>query len=122
MSMFDTATRSELMAEFDYAEELRAERIARADPGPEEPRSRPPDEGCPVCGDEGGDETPGRSGRCPMCLRAPTGYRRTSAGLTCTCQQCDGGGEVHWNPSHVNDPQDVMTARCPRCRGEGVEP
>ena len=77
MTMFDTPTRSELMAEFDYAEELRAERIAReADPGPEEPRS---------------------------------------------CLQCDGGGEVAWNPSHIGDPQLERTATCPRCGGEGVE-
>ena len=35
------------------------------------------------------------------------------------CTQCDGGGEVTWNPSHIGDPQDVMTARCPTCLGEG---
>jgi hypothetical protein len=41
------------------------------------------DEGCPVCGDEGGDSEyfPGENGRCPACLRADTGYRRTSEGL-----------------------------------------
>jgi hypothetical protein len=73
MSMFDTTTRSELMAEFDEAEGLRAERMAReANPGPEEPRT--------------------------------------------TCPECDGGGEVTWNPSPIGDPQDVMTARCPTCR------
>jgi hypothetical protein len=39
-----------------------------------------------------------------------------------TCQQCYGGGEVHWNPSPFNDPQCDESATCPRCDGEGVEP
>ncbi len=38
------------------------------------------------------------------------------------CQQCDGGGEVHWNPSPINDPQCEEAATCPRCDGEGTEP
>jgi len=76
MSMFDTPTRSELMAEFDEAEELRAERMARK--------------------------------------------RELTAGDADTCPDCDGGGEVAWNPSPINDPQDVETERCPTCRGEGV--
>ena len=37
-----------------------------------------------------------------------------------TCPDCDGGGEVHWNPSPINDPQCVETARCPTCRGDGA--
>jgi DnaJ-class molecular chaperone len=38
------------------------------------------------------------------------------------CQQCDGGGEIAWNPSHIGDPQCVETATCPRCDGSGAEP
>jgi hypothetical protein len=47
------------------------------------PSAETVDQGCPVCGDEGGDSAyyPGRNGRCPMCLRTDTGYRRTSEGL-----------------------------------------
>jgi len=38
-----------------------------------------------------------------------------------TCPQCDGGGEVTWNPSPINDPQCDKTATCPRCDGSGLE-
>lgn len=71
MTMFDTPTRSELMAEFDEAEELRAERRAiDADPGPEEPRS------CTRCDGGGevywnpshiGDPQLEQSAPCPRC-------------------------------------------------------
>jgi hypothetical protein len=37
-----------------------------------------------------------------------------------TCPRCDGGGEVTWNPSPINDPQCVETATCPRCEGTGL--
>ncbi len=36
------------------------------------------------------------------------------------CTQCDGGGEVTWNPSPINDPQCVETATCTRCDGRGL--
>jgi hypothetical protein len=39
-----------------------------------------------------------------------------------TCTKCDGGGEVHWNPSPINDPQLEQSATCPRCDGKGTEP
>ncbi len=38
------------------------------------------------------------------------------------CTRCDGGGEVYWNPSPINDPQLEEAATCPRCDGEGTEP
>jgi hypothetical protein len=39
-----------------------------------------------------------------------------------TCPRCGGGGEVHWNPSPINDPQLEQSATCPRCDGSGIEP
>ncbi len=38
------------------------------------------------------------------------------------CPRCDGGGEVHWNPSPIGDPQCEESATCPRCGGDGTEP
>jgi hypothetical protein len=48
---------------------------------PDAPSAEAVDQGCPVCGDEGGNRHLDGHNRCPMCLRADTGYRRTSEGL-----------------------------------------
>ncbi len=42
--------------------------------------------------------------------------------MSAVCPQCDGGGEVAWNPSLDDDPQCVETGTCPRCEGAGREP
>lgn len=36
------------------------------------------------------------------------------------CPDCDGAGEITFNPSPVKDPQCEDSARCGRCHGHGV--
>lgn len=47
------------------------------------------------------------------------GATKRMAGFT-TCPECEGSGEVHWNPSRIGDPQCVESANCPTCRGYGA--
>lgn len=35
------------------------------------------------------------------------------------CPECEGSGEIHWNPSKRNDPQFVEDGPCPTCSGTG---
>jgi hypothetical protein len=39
-----------------------------------------------------------------------------------SCLQCGDSGEIHWNPSHIGDPQLEQSAPCPRCDGSATEP
>jgi hypothetical protein len=41
---------------------------------------------------------------------------------TDACEECDGSGEVHWNPSRNNDPQCERDEACGHCGGSGVKP
>jgi len=49
-------------------------------------------------------------------MESPNPYRLTD------CPTCEGAGEIYFNHSYNNDPQQDDSAACPTCKGQGMMP